>query len=55
LDGAFEVGQVFVDGVHLQQADADTVEDQPVGQVAALQVGTDLDRGLDIGCRWRSR
>jgi hypothetical protein len=50
LDGAFEVGQVFVDGVHLQQADADTVEDQPVGQVAALQVGTDrVDRGLDIG------
>jgi hypothetical protein len=89
LDGAFEVGQVFVHGglqdrvcgievavgevvahtgdlpprdrrlggqqivrqcfnslADLQQADADGVEDQPVGQIAALQVGTDrVDRG----------
>jgi hypothetical protein len=93
LDGAFEVGQVFVHGglqdrvggvevavgevvahtgdlpprdrrlrgeqvirqcfdslADLQQADADRVEDQPVGQVSALQVGADrVDRGLDIG------
>ena len=93
LDGAFEVGQVFVHGglqdrvrgvevtvgevvahagdlpprdrwlrgqqvirqrlnglADLEQADADRVEDQTVGQVAALQVRVDrIDDSLDIG------
>jgi hypothetical protein len=44
------VGQCFDGLAGFQQADADRVEDQPVGQVAALQVGADrVDRGLDIG------
>jgi hypothetical protein len=34
----------------LRQPDADGVEDQPVRQVAALQVEADrVDRSLDIG------
>ena len=34
----------------LQQADADGVEDQAIGQVAALRVGADrINRSLDIG------
>lgn len=33
----------------LEQADADRIEDQTVGQVAALQVGADrIDGGLDM-------
>jgi hypothetical protein len=43
-------GQCLDRFADLEQADADRVEDHPVGQVAALQVGTDrVDRGLDIG------
>jgi hypothetical protein len=44
------IWQCFNSLADLQQADADGVEDQPVGQVATLQVGADrVDRSLDIG------
>jgi hypothetical protein len=50
LGGEQVIGQCFDGLADLQQADADGVEDQPVRQVAALQVGSDrVDRGLDIG------
>ena len=50
LGGQQIVRQCFDSFADFQQADADGVEDQPVGQVAALQVGADrVDRGLDIG------
>ena len=46
LGGQQIVRQCFNSLADLQQADADGVEDQPVGQIAALQVGTDrVDRG----------
>jgi toxin YoeB len=50
LRGQQIIRQCFNSLADLKQADADGVEDQPVGQVATLQVGADrVDRGLDIG------
>ena len=50
LGGKQIVWQCFDSLADLQQADADGVKDQPVGQIATLQVGTDrIDRSLDIG------
>ncbi len=46
LGGQQIVRQCFDSFADLQQAEADRVEDQPVGQIAALQVGADrADRG----------
>ncbi len=50
------VGQGLDGLADLQQSDPDGVEDQAIGQVAALQVGADrVDRGLVSASRWRSR
>ena len=50
LRGQQIVRQCFNSLADLKQADADGVEDQPVGQVATFQVGADrVDRRLDIG------
>jgi hypothetical protein len=50
LRGQQVIGQCFDGFADFQQADADRVEDQTVGQVAAFQVGADrVDPGLDVG------
>jgi len=50
LGGQQVIWECFDSLADLKQADADRVEDQPVRQVPALQVGADrIDRGLDIG------
>ena len=56
LRGQQVIGQCFDSLTDLQQSDADRVEDQRVGQIAALQVGTDrVDRAWISARRWRSR
>jgi hypothetical protein len=50
LRGQQIVRECFDSLADLKQADADRVEDQPVRQLAPLQVRADrVDRSLDIG------
>src|SRR5262249_26037416 len=50
LGGEQVIGQGLDRLADLQQADADSVEDQPVRQVTAFQVGANrVDRSLDVG------
>ena len=53
-DGGLGIEQFCRQSLHglsdFQQPDPDRIEDQAIGQIAALQVGADcVDRGLDVG------